>query len=304
MRAATRPVAGSTRSRQPNAGQVAETQTAPSPAARPQVLPGDGRGKARTAFVAGSIRTSCPRPRYLSAHSALSPKDSAEAWTPILDVTLPVRGSTRRMPALPSTHRLPAPKATPVRDAPGSPRNWLARSVCRLIRSTALPVVTHAAPSPVATPATPGSWKVVVSAARRGPCSASRPGAGPALHAVLAAARAAAVTTAHAVPLHRRKRSHVPPIAVCSPALRAGLVPLSTTRHRRRLPLIAGAPGTVLEQVIARREGCGLQPEVNPSLVRTNCTWVPTVVRDTVSLRATAVSSPTPLLARAKSMGA
>jgi hypothetical protein len=57
-----------------------------------------------------------------------------------------------------------------------------------------------------------------------------------------------------------------------------------------------GAPGTVLEQVIAHGEGCGFQPGVNPSLVSTDCTWVPTVVPDTVSLRATAaVSSPTPV---------
>jgi len=168
MRAATRPVAGSTRSKQPEAGQVAVTHTAPSPAARSQVLPG-GRGKVRTALVAGSIRASGPPPMDPSAHGAPSPKDSAKAWTPILAVTLPVTGSTRSSPAAPSTHRLPAPKTMPVRDAPGSDRTRTARSVRGSTPTTALPVVTHAAPPPVATPRIPGSRKVAVSTARGAP---------------------------------------------------------------------------------------------------------------------------------------
>src|SRR6266542_6482626 len=93
MRATTRPLAGTTRNRPADGGIATETQTAPWPTARLRVLPA-GRGKTRTAFVAGSIRTSGPPPGYLSPHSAPSPKDSAEAWTPIRAVTLPVAGST------------------------------------------------------------------------------------------------------------------------------------------------------------------------------------------------------------------
>src|SRR6266700_201740 len=210
MRATTRPLAGSTRNRPTEGGTATDIQTAPSPAARSSILPG-GRGKVRTAFVAGSIRTSGPPPMYPSAHSAPAPKDSAEAWTPILAVTLPVTGSTRRTPAASSTHRLPAPKATPVSDAPGSDRTWVARSVCGSTRSTALPVVTHAAPPPVATPRIPGSRKVAVSTARAGPrCAPPAPGGGCVPHPAAAAIRTAEVTTAQATLLLLKDRCHVP----------------------------------------------------------------------------------------------
>src|SRR6266581_3441097 len=210
MRATTRPVAGSTRSRPTEGGIATEIHTAPAPAARSQVLPA-GRGKARTAFVAGSIRTSDPPPMYVSAHSAPSPKESSEAWTPILAMILPVTGSTRRRPAASSTHRLPAPKARPVSDAPGSARTWLARSVRGSTRSTALPVVTHAAPPPVARPRIPGSRKVAVTTARAGPrCAPPAPGGGCVPHPAAAAIRTAEVTTAQATLLLLKDRCHVP----------------------------------------------------------------------------------------------
>src|SRR5260370_19160261 len=137
----TRPVAGSTRSRHATAGQGAATQTAPSPAARAQVLP-VGRENARVEFVAGSIRTSCapPRPGYLSAHSAPSPNDSAEARIPILAVTRPVPGSARSMPAVSSAHRLPPPHATPAPGPPGADSNCLAPAGGGAVRSAAVTV--------------------------------------------------------------------------------------------------------------------------------------------------------------------
>jgi hypothetical protein len=106
-RATTRPLDKESRNKQPekHCSFTTDIQAAPSPTANPGLF-SNGSGRVRTARVWGSMRT---MPARSSVQRAPSPKERIDETIGIVPVTLPVAGSTRRIPELSVTHKLPAP---------------------------------------------------------------------------------------------------------------------------------------------------------------------------------------------------